>query len=50
MMSDDDILADIQERQWQAYCAAEHAKVVELFGPFVAWCIWPYKLVPADLT
>ena len=39
-----DILADIQERRWQAYCAAQHAEAAEKFGPFVAWCIWPYKI------
>jgi hypothetical protein len=39
-----DVIAEIQERAWQAYCAAEHAKAEELFGPFVAWCIWPYKV------
>lgn len=40
-----DIIAEVQQRHWQAYCAAEHAKAVALFGPFIAWCIWPYKVL-----
>ena len=43
MLSDHD-LAKLQERRWQEYCAAQHAEAVEKFGPFVAWCIWPYKI------
>jgi hypothetical protein len=39
-----DPVAEIQQRRWQAYQAAEHAKAVEQFGPFIAWAIWPYKI------